>query len=380
MAKQIEKISLGSMSPGSEKHLLVHRYGKRGAHPKAYFQASLHADEIPGMMVAHHLIGLLDEAEKKGQIQGEIIVVPVANPIGLGQIVNTHHAGRYDMRGGGNFNRRWPDLSDGLEAAVQDKLGPDAEKNVALIRQAMGEKIAQMRGDAEFPKLRIALCSLAFDADYLMDMHCDDESLFHIFALPQHWPELADLSAELGSRAVLLSDESGGASFDETFSTPWVKLASKLGNRFPIPAACRAVTLEFRGQTEVEDGLGAKDAKALYRFLQRRGLVLGDAGPLPEAQCDATRLEACDIPRSPKAGIVAYKVQKGDMVKKGDLIAEIIDPLAQESMQARTPVYCETSGLILSRRSHKLVAPGDSITKVVGKENLSYRQGLLLED
>jgi hypothetical protein len=63
----------------------AHRYGKPGARPKAYLQASLHADEIPGMLAAHHLIGLLDDADKRGEIKGEIIVVPVANPVGAGR-------------------------------------------------------------------------------------------------------------------------------------------------------------------------------------------------------------------------------------------------------------------------------------------------------
>src|SRR6185369_11595010 len=109
MAKKIERISLGSMSPGTERHLLVHRYGKTGARPKAYLQASIHADEIPAMMAAHHLIRLLDEAERLGEIKGEIIVVPVANPIGLAQSINGYQLGRSELRGGGNFNRNWPD-------------------------------------------------------------------------------------------------------------------------------------------------------------------------------------------------------------------------------------------------------------------------------
>ena len=380
MTKVIERVSLGSMSPGSERHLKVHRYGIKGARPKAYLQASLHADEIPGMMAGHHLMHLLDEAERKGEIKGEIILVPVANPIGLGQIVNTHHAGRYDMRGGGNFNRRWPDLFDGLTEALAGKLGPKGEDNVEIIRQAMGVRLGTMNAETEFSKLRIALSRLAYDADYVLDMHCDDDSLFHIFAIPQHWPDISDLAAELESRAVLLSDDSGGASFDETFSTPWVKLAAYFGQKYPIPAACRSVTLEFRGQADVSDEWGAKDAKALYRFLQRRNILAGDPGPMPKASCEATPLEACDIPRAPQAGILSYHVKLGQQVKKGDVIAELIDPMADHPENARIPIKCETSGLVLSRRSHKLVAPGDSISKIVGKEKLEYRKGLLLED
>src|SRR5262249_61157541 len=85
------------------------RWGPRGARPKAYLHASLHADEIPAMLVLHHLIRLLDEADRAGAIKGDIVVVPMANPIGVAQVINTRHVGRYELAGGGNFNRNWPD-------------------------------------------------------------------------------------------------------------------------------------------------------------------------------------------------------------------------------------------------------------------------------
>ena len=51
MTKIVQRIELDSMSPGTERFVKAHRYGKPGARPKAYLQASLHADEIPGMLI-----------------------------------------------------------------------------------------------------------------------------------------------------------------------------------------------------------------------------------------------------------------------------------------------------------------------------------------
>ena len=98
MSKTIQRTNLDAMSPGTERFVKAHRYGTPGARPKAYLQASLHADEIPGMLAAHHLIGLLDDADARGEITGEIIVVPVANPGGAAQGINTTFAGRYEFR------------------------------------------------------------------------------------------------------------------------------------------------------------------------------------------------------------------------------------------------------------------------------------------
>src|SRR5690606_22151011 len=122
------------------------------------------------------------------------------------------------------------------------------------------------------------------------------------------------------------------------------------------------------------------DAAALFRFLQRRGLVAGDPGPLPPALCEATRLDACDVVRSPGAGVLAYRQPLGARVKEGDLIAELVDPTAEDPRTARTPIRSGTDGLLLSRRLARLVRPGDTVAKVVGTRPLPHRTGRLLED
>src|SRR5690606_9490688 len=218
------------------------------------------------------------------------------------------------------------------------------------------------------------------DADFVFDLHCDDDSLMHLFLIPQHWPDAADLSAEIGSRGTLLAEDSGGRSFDETFSTPWIKLAATVGARTPVPAACLACTIEYRGQADATDENAEADAAALFRFFQRRGMIEGEPGPLPTPLCQATPLEACDVVRSPVAGIVTYRRPLGDYIQQGEIIAEIVDPLADDPLKARTPVAAQTEGTLLSRRRHKMVRPGDSIAKVVGREPLAYRTGMLLED
>lgn len=379
MAKTITSIPLLASSPGSARHLIAQRYGKPGARPKAYLQAAIHADEIPPLLVAHHLIRLLDQAERAGQIKGEIIVVPLANPIGSGQFLNTTHVGRYDLAGGGNFNRNWPDLSAGLAELVVDKLTADADRNVGAIRIALMASLDARTAGNEMTSLRLALARLAVDADFVLDLHCDNDSLMHLFLTPAHWPEAADLSAEIGSRATLLSADSGGNSFDETFSTPWLKLAAAFPER-PIPPACLAATIEYRGQGDVSDELAEADATALFRFLRRRGLIAGDPGPCPAPLCDGTMLDATDVVRSPGAGVIAYKVELGQQVTAGAVIAELVDPMADDPTQARTPIKTIADGLVLSRRHDRLVRPGDSIAKVVGNKSLPTRTGLLLED
>jgi type I restriction enzyme M protein len=48
------------------------------------------------MLVAHHLRALLEAAETEGKFRGEVVLVPVANPIGLAQRVDHKAMGRFE--------------------------------------------------------------------------------------------------------------------------------------------------------------------------------------------------------------------------------------------------------------------------------------------
>ncbi len=380
MTKTVERIPLPAPSPGTARSLTVFRYGAPGAQPKAYLHASLHADETPPMLVAHHLAALLDAAAREGRIAGEIVLVPVANPIGLDQTVAGTHVGRYDLAGGGNFNRGFPDLTDAVAARLAGTLGRDEAANARAVREALTAAIASVEPQGPLAHMRHALMRLAVDADIVLDLHCDAESLPHLHIATANWPAGADLAADLGSRAQLVSVDPGGSAFEDTMSGHWRKLRERFGAAHPIPQGCFASTVELRGRADVDDGLARADAEALMRFLMRRGVVRGEPGPLPPSAGDGVPFEAVDMVRSAVAGIVAYRKNLGDRIKKGDMIADIVDPTAEDARAARTPVTTRTDGFILTRRDDKLVRPGQVIAKVVGREVLPGRTGLLLED
>ncbi len=377
MTYRCEELPLISPGAGTKLTVLLHRFGDPGAQPKAYIQASIHADEIPAMMAAHHLLQLLAKAEKDGLIKGEIVLVPYANPIGLGQWLNERHLGRYEQRSGGNFNRDWPDLEPATAAKIDGRLGSDASQNVALIREALCEVLSERTAERELQSLRRSLAKESVTADLVLDLHCDDESLLHLFLLPQHWPDAADFAGELGADAVLLDEGGTGGAFDEANSKIWVGLQRRFPDH-PIPAACLAMTVELRGKADVSDRLGRQDADALYRCLVRRGLIAGDLAPPPPPPAEATPLDASQIVRAPAAGIVAYQVALGDRVKKGQVIAELVDPAAPPGAP-RAKMVTATDGLVMQRRLHKLVLANHGVAKIVGKDPLPPETAFVLE-
>ena len=140
-------------------------------------------------------------------------------------------------------------------------------------------------------------------------------------------------------------------------------------------------TVELRGQEDVSDALADQDAGGLFRALQRYGYIAGDPGPAPELICAATRLEACDIVKSPAAGVLSYTVELGQTVRDGDILAWLIDPAADDPVDARRAIPARSSGFVLNRRAHKYVVAGLDIAKVVGTEPLAWRsEGQLMTD
>ena len=128
---------LSGQSLGNQTTVTSFHFGTPGMRPKAYIQASLHAEELPGMLAAHHLRALLEQAEQQDTLQGYVVLVPVANPIGLAQRLDHKAMGRFELGSSENFNRNYPDLAAAVFPHVQKLLGQDAPTNVGLVRAAV---------------------------------------------------------------------------------------------------------------------------------------------------------------------------------------------------------------------------------------------------
>lgn len=372
------KIALPTTTPGTARSIAVHRFGKAGARPKAYLQAAIHANELPGVMALHHLMPMLADASRRGRIKGEIVVVPTVNPIGLSQVSGSTHLGRYDFLGRENFNRHWPDLSGAVAERVGGKLGKTASDNVALIRTAALAALKAMKPVSELQTLRVEAMKLSVDADIVLDLHCDMEALLHLFVSRTDWPGPAQaLAADLGAEATLYNEPyPESLTFSGVNGALWARLAA----RFPdaaIPQACLSATVEYRGQHDVTHALGASDAANLYRFLVRRGLISGRAARLPRLKAQATPIAGMDVGYAPHAGMLVYHLPKGARVRKGMPVCEVIDPADPRGPQARRQVLARTDGVLFSRKpGGRLVWPGAVVFRIGGEKPLAHRKGM----
>ncbi|MDM4765690.1 succinylglutamate desuccinylase/aspartoacylase family protein [Pelomonas sp. SE-A7] len=363
--------ALPSPSAGVQRTLRSLHYGRAENGRKVYIQASLHADEIPALLVAQHLREQLQALDDAGAIAGEIVLVPMANPIGLAQELQGTLFGRFDLATGINFNRLYKHLTPLVLPRLQGKLGSDAAANVAIIRKEGLAVLAEWEAQSETEALKKLLQTLATDADVVLDLHCDNEAVLHLYTGTPLAEPVMQLARRMGAEAVLLAKVSGDDPFDETLSRHWWELAEQLPTH-PIPNACISVTVELRGEHQVEHGLARQDAEALVAWLQDMGHVAGAAPAQPAARCAATPLEGVEPLAAPHAGVIVFHKNPGEQVAAGELVAEVIDPATDQRSELRATV----TGVLFARVARRYAARGMKVAKIAGA--VAFRSGKLL--
>ncbi len=370
---KVEQHDLTPDSPGQQMSLTCLRFGVPGARPKAYLQAGLHADEMPGPLVLHHLRGLLKAAEAEGRILGEVLLVPFANPIGLAQWVQQKPQGRQDLGSMQNFNRGYPDLAALSLGALQGQLGADPDRNLALIRAAFGQALRDLPCPTRNADLRRALLLWSHDADHVLDLHCDHVSLMHLYASPARPDETRLLARAVGAKLVLVEEVSGGNAFDEAHTAPYPALRRAFGPDIPIPAGAFSATLEYRGQFDVSDAQAMLDAANLMTYLAAVGVV---AGPSDPAHDDPPHLPLGGAIEAfaPQGGIVTWVAALGDEVQQGQVIAHVTDPAADLRLAVCAPV----TGMLFRQDLWRSCLRGQGLAHVAGAKAL--RDGQMLSD
>lgn len=368
-----------SPSLGSQKTLVSFQFGHTNARPKVYLQASLHAEELPGMLVAHHLRAHLEAAERDGRLVGQVVLVPAANPIGLSQRLDHKAMGRFDLDTAQNFNRHYPDLAFVIWEDVKNRLGADAQTNVITVRRCVSDWLNAWQPLTELDSLRRHLLRLSHDADVVIDLHCDWEATLHLYSEEACWPPLEPLARLLGCQAVLLAKESGGGPFDERLSGLWWQLAERLkaaGIAAPLPQGCASTTVELRGESDVSHQHATRDAQALLAYLEHLGVVQG-ATPqaLPALPCLPTPLAGSQTLRSPVPGVLVFLVPPGQTLAIGDAVAEVIDPTAADQSRVYT-VHAEVAGVLYATVKERYIVAGGEIGKIAG--STPFRSGNLL--
>ncbi|RAR57798.1 hypothetical protein C7401_11417 [Paraburkholderia unamae] len=368
---QIQTHPLISPALGTERHLTSYHYGPCGAQ-KIYIQSSLHADELPGMLVAWALRRRLAALEAEGKLRGEIVIVPVPNPIGLNQRLLGQMLGRFESGTASNFNRHFHDLATLVIPHVESRLGDDAQRNLLAVRAAMREALDAQTPTTELASQRLALQRLAYDADVVLDLHCDFEAALHLYTNPELWPDVEPLARYLDAKASLFALNSIGNPFDEIHSFCWSELRARYGERYPIPNGSISVTIELRGQADVSYAFAERDANAIVEYLTHRGVIDGTPAPLPPLEFAATPLAGAETLHAPVSGVLVFRAPVGVRVEPGQPIADIVDPLGDRVVTLTSSV----NGVLYARQRARFATAGMEVAWIAGATPL--RTGALL--
>lgn len=338
-----ELIPIEWMTPGMQAYNTALHFGDESL-PKIYIQASLHADEMPGSLAAYHLHKSLLKLEQEGRLKSHIVLVPLCNPLGLAQSIDYMPIGRFHLPTGQNFNRLYTvPIKDILLASLEKHpllFTSDAKANTYLIRERLASLLANIQPSTNVHSMHLNLLRLCSDADIVLDLHCDNFSVLHMYTTPTGWEVLSSLAAYLGSECQILSLDSNASSFDELYSTLWAELQARYPEVEMDKHAFVSATVEFRGEYDLTHENGQKDAEGILQFLGSRGYIdLPKQEPVPALVNEPHPLEGLYYVPAPMSGIVVYKVRQGEWVSAGQDIADVVNPITLESITVKSEHY-----------------------------------------
>lgn len=358
---KMERLPLMDPAPGNKRFLQVYRLGPTHATRKIYIQAGLHADEWPGLLMLQHLIPKLEQLEAAGQLLAQFVIVPFANPIGMNQHIFGLTTGRFSHEYGQNFNRGMALSVEQLKAKLNEKLTDRADSNTQLIREALKEAVWEVQDAHELQGLHKTLLSLSIDADIVLDVHCDLESLAHLYCATVQVEQGMELGRHMAFPVVMHENILGSVAFDATHTQPWEALRLAFPES-PIPRACFAATLELRGKNDVNDALASQDAANLIGYFISTGDIAasGNHSKTHQQEPRCFGIDCVSTISSPCAGLLVYRQPLDTWLEAGTIFAEIVLIDSDEPNQ-RVPVSTPHAGYFFTRTHYRLVRPGTTI-------------------
>ena len=212
-------------------------------------------------------------------------------------------------------------------------------------------------------QMKRQLLSMAIEADLVLDLHCDDQSVIYAYFDKLFWPEATDLAESFGLAAVLLSDGTSSA-FEEAVTYAWRH--GPLGPRKSWYDNRISLTMEFRGLADVYADLGRQDAEGILSFLKRRGAIAGSPSRHEPFTGAVAGLDYVQMVNAPIGGMLLFEKDVGISVKAGDRLATIA-PVPRDPSQD-VEILAPVDGEIVTRVQHRFVRRSDNLMKIASRE------------
>lgn len=369
MIPQISTIDLLKLASGDVLSLQIYKFQGERPGKKAYIQANLHGAEIVGNAVIHQLIEYL-MGLAADQLQGEIWLVPVCNPLGVNQRSHFFSTGRFNNYDGKNWNRIFweyqPPAAD-LTQFAQSQLNLPREEirrnYLAIIQQAWAAELDRINLPRSVPlsrQYRYQLQSLCLDADYVIDIHSSsNQAIDYTFGFRERIDSVKYLLLEYG----ILMDQYDGDAFDEAFLKPWLALEQELANlgqktQFDL----EAWTLELGGGMVMNPDSIAKGFTGIKNYLTYKQMLPGVVNTIETTLVSKQKINSY---YAPTGGMVQSRLPLATRVKSGEQIYQLLSFNKQGTAPELVNIHAETSGIVFDISTNQCVNQGEYVMDIL---------------
>lgn len=369
MIPQVFTIDLLQFASGDRSSIQVYRFCGAKPGKKAYLQANLHGAEIVGNSVIHQLIEFFSTLEAN-QLQGEVWLVPVCNPLATNQRHHFFSTGRFNSYDGKDWNRIFWDYEkeeQDLEAFARSQLDQKIEiirhNYLQQILACLQQKIARINSPQSLPwaeQYRYHLQSLCLDANYVIDIHSSsNQAIDYLYCFPNREQSAQYFLLEHG----ILMDKYDGDTFDEAFLKPWLGLENKLAQlgrkvRFDL----ESWTLELGSGMVMEANSVAKGLAGIKNYLASKRMLhsIPNLNPVTTDICLANKSQIIKY-YAPVGGMVQELINIGTIVKPKTELYQIINFNRDGKVPTVIKVYADADGLVFDSVTNHAVNQGDYI-------------------
>lgn len=314
--------------------------------PCIWLTAGIHGTEHTGPVVLYRLL----TQELVDQLRGTIVAIPVLSPVGIRtQKYTPYHVDK-------NPNRLWPD--------GKPKSTPDPEKHPGFSLELAYQRLFD---------------AIVETADYLIDYHnawidsvsfaFQDRILYRADDNPDRNKEAA---AALGERQMEMLRAYGHTIVTEYPAEKYIKddLHRSTSGSVLLLAHIPAFTVELGTGLMPDPAIVAASVAGTRNVLRWAGMHDGPMEAIEGIQVidPGYRVRRSSRTRTPAAGIVLHRVEAGDLVATGDVIAEVVDvwgrPIGDGVIRA------ECDGFALGWRHGIYHYPGDTVIYLAIRDDL----------
>ena len=372
MKPTIETLNLFKLASGDEFFLQIYKFIGNKKSKKVYIQSNLHGSEIVGNAVISQLIYFLSGLNKS-QINGEICLLPICNPLGTNQRNHFFSSGRYNSYDGKDWNRIFWDyekVCQDLDEFVKNNIKFDSltiqenflqQQKTSFTKQL--EKINQPSSAPLFEQYRYQLQSLSMDANYLIDIHSSsNQCIDYLFCFPGQQQESAKyFQIDYG----ILMDTYDGIAFDEAFMKPWLaleKALKKMGREIIVDR--ESWTLELGSGMTMNPHSIKTGVQGIINYLVKKEILTLPNYSLKRKHITLVYRRNIRSYYAPTGGMIQNRLSLRNQVKKGDKLYEILSFNKQGNLPEIINIYAEKDGFIFDVSTNCSVNQGDYVLDI----------------